>query len=139
MIQPVERTVTVPVAPERAFEAFTDEVHEWWPIATHSVGGAGGSVAFVDGSIVETLPDGSTTTWGDVTTWDPPKRVAFTWHPGTPPGERTHVEITFAEVEGGTEVTLVHDGWEARPDGTSMRDAYETGWGVVLGAFAGHM
>jgi hypothetical protein len=37
-IEPVRKTVTVPAAPPRAFELFTRHIHEWWPLATHSVG-----------------------------------------------------------------------------------------------------
>ena len=38
-IEPVRKSVTVPARPQRAFELFTAHIHEWWPLATHSIGG----------------------------------------------------------------------------------------------------
>jgi uncharacterized protein YndB with AHSA1/START domain len=140
-IEPVRKSVTVPAAPQRAFELFTAHIQEWWPLATHSVGleqavgvdfGAG-----VDAEIVETLADGTTSVWGTVTHWEPPHRVVFTWHAGTPEAEATRVEVTFTpDGADGTVVRLVHSGWERRPDGASARDGYDSGWEPVISSFA---
>ena len=35
----VEKSVTVSVPVERAFEVFTAEIGTWWPLHTHSIGG----------------------------------------------------------------------------------------------------
>jgi uncharacterized protein YndB with AHSA1/START domain len=139
-IEPVRKTVTVPAAPPRAFELFTRHIHEWWPLATHSVGTEQAvGVAFGEGpggQIVETLADGSTSVWGTVTDWEPPHRVAFTWHAGTPVAEATRVEVTFtAEGPASTVVRLVHSGWEHRPDAASAREGYDSGWDQVIGRF----
>jgi uncharacterized protein YndB with AHSA1/START domain len=139
-VEPVRKTVTVPATPERAFELFTAGFHEWWPLPTHSVGlERAVSVTFgagPGGSIVETLADGTTSTWGIVTDWEPPRRVAFTWHAGTPPAEATRVEVTFtAAGPADTVVRLVHSGWERRPDGATVRDGYESGWDPVVASF----
>jgi len=128
--------VTVPQPPEEAFRLFTDEMAAWWPLATHSVGGTDATgLVFeqgVGGRIVETLRNGDTTVWGIVTVWDPPARVRFTWHPGTPEDEATDVEVTFTPAGAGTTVELVHSGWQRRPDGREARDDYDPGWDVVL-------
>jgi uncharacterized protein YndB with AHSA1/START domain len=139
--EPLRKSVTVPVAPQRAFELFTAHVHEWWPLATHSVGAEeAAGVVFgegVGGIIVETLADGTTSVWGTVTDWEPPHRVAFTWHAGTPAAEATRVEVTFtADGPAGTVVLLVHSGWARRPDGASARAGYDTGWEPVIASFA---
>jgi uncharacterized protein YndB with AHSA1/START domain len=140
-IQPVRKSVTVPAAPERAFELFTAHIQEWWPLATHSVGLQHAvGVTFgegVGGAIIETLADGTTSIWGTVTDWEPPRRVAYTWHAGTPEAEATRVEVTFTQYEpGSTVVQLVHSGWENRPDGASARESYDSGWEPVIGRFA---
>jgi uncharacterized protein YndB with AHSA1/START domain len=140
-IEPVRKTVTVPAAPQRAFELFTAHIQEWWPLGTHSVGEQrAAGIAFGDGTgaaIIETLADGTTSTWGTITDWEPPHRVAFTWHPGTPPAEATRVEVTFTpDGPGRTVVRLVHSGWEHRPDGASARQGYDSGWEPVIGCFA---
>jgi uncharacterized protein YndB with AHSA1/START domain len=140
-VEPVRKSVTVPAAPPRAFELFTAHIQEWWPLGTHSVGaGDAVGVAFGDGvggAIIETLADGTTSVWGTITHWEPPHRVAFTWHAGTAEAEATRVEVTFTQDgPGRTVVRLVHSGWERRPDGASARDGYDSGWEPVIGSFA---
>lgn len=140
-IAPVVKQATVPLSIEEAFAAFTDEIGAWWPLATHSVAldnAIGVSMApHVGGQITETATDGATHTWGTITVWDPPARVAFTWHPGTPPDEATHVEVTFdAAGAGQTRVTLTHTSWENRPDAAQARDHYDPGWDFVFGKYA---
>ncbi|MGW8568377.1 SRPBCC domain-containing protein [Isoptericola sp. NPDC055881] len=136
----LRKTVTVSPGPEAAFRAFTDDMGRWWPLATHSVGRAeAGDVVVepgIDGRVVETLPDGSAAVWGTVTAWDPPRRVAFTWHPGTPESQATRVEVSFRAAGSGTEVELVHSGWGRRTDGEQARGAYDAGWEPVLDRFA---
>jgi uncharacterized protein YndB with AHSA1/START domain len=140
-IEPVRKSVTVPASPERAFELFTAHLQDWWPLRTHSVGEDDAvGVVFgkgVGGTIVETLADGTTSVWGTVTDWEPPHRVAFSWHAGTPAAEATRIEVTFtADGPASTVVRLVHSGWENRPDGASARDGYESGWDPVVARFA---
>jgi uncharacterized protein YndB with AHSA1/START domain len=139
--EPVRKSVTVPATQQRAFELFTAHMHEWWPLATHSVGAEDAvSVTFGEGAgaaIVETMADGTTSVWGTVTHWEPPHRVAFTWHAGTPEPEATRVEVTFTPSEpGSTVVRLTHSGWEVRPDSASARENYDSGWEPVVGSFA---
>ncbi len=139
--EPVRKSLIVPATPQRAFELFTAHMHEWWPLATHSVGAEDAvSILFgagVGAEIVETMADGATSVWGAVTDWEPPHRVAFTWHAGTPATEATRVEVTFtSDAPGSTEVLLVHSGWERRPDSASARDNYDSGWEPVVRSFA---
>ena len=138
-LDPLVKRLTVPCTTERAFEIFTDHIAEWWPLPTHSVGGNDAvSVRIegqVGGEIVETIDDGRTSVWGTVTTWEPPSRVAFTWHPGQSPQEATSVEVTFQDDGSSTLVTLTHEGWANRPDGHKARRSYDTGWDSVLAGF----
>jgi uncharacterized protein YndB with AHSA1/START domain len=140
-VEPVRKSVTVPVTPERAFEIFTAKFQEWWPLRTHSVGGSEAVGAVfgegVGAPIVETLADGTTSVWGTITDWEPPHHLACTWHAGTPEAEATRVEVTFTpDVPGSTVVQLIHSGWEHRPDGAAARDGYDSGWEPVIGSFA---
>ena len=127
--------VRVAVDPARAFAAFTTDVGRWWPVGSHSVGGGGSTVAFVDGRLVETTAVGGSCLWGTVTTWDPPHRLALTWHPGSPPDPCTQVEVGFAADGDGTVVTLVHTGWERVVRGAERRAEYATGWPLVLAGY----
>ena len=118
--------------PQEAFEVFTARIGDWWPLATHSVHGAGGSVAFAGGEIVERSAAGEVSVWGTVTRWEPPAAVAFTWHPGRPADRPTEVTVSFAAAGEQTLVTLEHSGWEAYADPAAARDEYEHGWPAVL-------
>jgi hypothetical protein len=134
-LPPVHREVLVDAGPDQAFEAFTARIGVWWPLGTHSVYGAGGSVAFSDGELVERSAAGETSVWGKVTRWEPPRSVAFTWHPGRSADRATEVTVTFAAVGEQTLVTLEHRGWEAHADPARAREEYETGWPGVLEAY----
>ena len=138
-LSPVVKRLTLPCNTERAFELFTDRIADWWPLPTHSVGGDQAvSVRIegrVGGELVETIDDGRTSVWGTVPAWEPPFRVAFTWHPGQSPREATSVEVTFEPQGSSTLVTLTHQGWATRPDGRAARQSYDTGWDAVLTGF----
>jgi uncharacterized protein YndB with AHSA1/START domain len=139
-IPPVRKSIHVPWSVERAFRRFTREIADWWPLSTYSVGeGKSDTVTFesrVGGRLFETLQDGTEAEWGRVTTWEPPRRVAFTWHPGRTEETRQEVEITFRPDGDGTHVELVHTGWERIAEKPrEMRDGYDSGWDVVLARF----
>lgn len=78
---PLHRQIVVAATAGRAFAVFTTEIGLWWPLERFSVGGAGSSVEFKNGRLVETAADGDTHEWGEVTAWAPPNG----WRsPGTP-------------------------------------------------------
>ena len=136
--EPVRKKVVVAASPEVAFERFTAEMAEWWPMAAFSVHGARGTVAFgaSEGEeIVETGPGDESGVWGTVLEWDPPKKVRFTWHPGRDADRAGEVDVTFLSTGESTEVTLVHGGWDASDEDRERRRLYETGWDQVLGAY----
>ncbi len=141
-IAPVRKSITVPWKPAAAFRRFTNGIAEWWPLASHSLSeSAEAGVTFegrVEGRVYETAPDGTEHLWGTVTEWDPPRRVAFTWHPGRPVDARQLVEVTFQPAGQGSRVDLVHSGWEHLGETAArIRANYDTGWDFVLGRYAG--
>lgn len=140
-IETLRKKVVVPASPDAAFRRFTREIGAWWPVARFSVHGeAVASVEFGEeegGRVVERGPDGEEAVWGTVTAWDPPRRVAFTWHPGRPASSAQELDLKFvATGDGGTEVTLAHGGWEALGEGAvAKRAEYDGGWDYVLTAY----
>lgn len=137
-VAPLVKNVTVACTIDLAFTLFTDRIGDWWPLSTHSVAeSAAGSVAIegrVGGRIVESCTDGSEDVWGTITVWSPPRRLAFSWHPGRPAAEATQIEVSFAATGDTTELTLVHAGWESVSQGSVRREGYDTGWDGVLAA-----
>jgi uncharacterized protein YndB with AHSA1/START domain len=147
-LAPLVKTVVVPTTPERAFRLFTEELGQWWPLATHSVRGNEATdvrlEGAVGGQIIEYDTGGPVGSWGTVSDWDPPHIVSFTWHPGTDPKQAGHVTIRFTAADdredatgnsGSTLVELTHTGWERMPNGAQARQNYDSGWAFVLRQF----
>lgn len=139
-LPPLVKTVVVAAPVERAFDLFTAEIGQWWPLVTHSVGQESAVSVEIEcrlgGRIVETVQDGTTYVWGTVTDWSPGSTLTFTWHPGQPETEATLVTVSFQPTGEQTEVRLVHTGWDNRPDGARARTGYNTGWDSVLAPLA---
>ena len=143
-IPPLEKSVLVACAPERAFQAFTAEIAAWWPLATHSVGedkATGVRIEpIVGGRVYETIEGGRECDWGRVLAWSPPSGFAMSWHPGRGPETQQRVTVSFTAEGAGTRVRLVHDGWAAGIDGQKTREAYNSGWDTVFAVdFAGYL
>lgn len=141
-IPPIERFTNVPWTPPEAFERFTTGFGLWWPVSTHSVGGKRvGNVVFecqLGGRIFEQLTDGRRYQWGRITAWDPPRRVAFTWHPSREEREAQDVEVRFEAAPDGSRVVLTSTGWEKLGRRAAReRRGYAIGWGSILEVFAG--
>jgi uncharacterized protein YndB with AHSA1/START domain len=136
----VEKSVTVSVPIERAFEVFTAEIAAWWPLQTHAVDTEHAETVVMEGRVggrlYERTGSGEVHVWGTVAAWEPPHRIVYSWHPGR--GEETaqEVEITFTAEGVGTRVDVRHYGWEVlggRMDETIA--GYDEGWETVLGRY----
>ncbi len=138
-VPPIRREILVDTDPAIAFAAFTEQISQWWPLEDLSVYGPGGTVGFADGQIVERSAAGDAAVWGTVYLWEPAAALAFSWHPGGPPDQATHVEVTFTQADAQTLVTLTHTGWERFADPVQARAEYEQGWPVVLGTYRDHV
>jgi uncharacterized protein YciI len=138
-VPPIRREILVDVDPATAFAVFTERISQWWPLEDLSVYGPGGTVGFADGQIVEQSASGDAAVWGTVYLWEPGAALAFSWHPGGPPDQATHVEVTFTQADAQTLVTLTHTGWERFADPAEARAEYEQGWPVVLGTYRDHV
>lgn len=139
-IEPVRKQLKVKLPVEAAFRLFTEGIGRWWPLATHSVGEDQAETCFFEGweggRIVEVLKDGSQSEWGRVMTWEPHHKVVFQWYPGREPDTAQVVTVTFREIPTGTEMELVHTGWETLGGkAQSGRDGYDTGWDYVLAKY----
>jgi hypothetical protein len=135
-VAPVRREVLVDADPDRAFVVFTEQIGSWWPVASHSVHGAGSTVIFENNEFIEVSGDGQRTVWGAITEWLPGERVAFTWYPSADADHASHVTVSFSAADEQTLVGLVHDGWEVFADPAATRAEYDEGWPVVLAGLA---
>lgn len=139
-IEPLQKQLKVRLPVEAAFRLFTEGIDKWWPLKTHSVGEDQAETCFFEGweggRIVEVLKDGSQAEWGRVLTWEPYRKVVFHWYPGREPDTAQEVTVTFNEIPSGTEVELVHAGWESLGDKAQAgRAGYDSGWDYVLAKY----
>jgi len=143
-----EIVVEAPV--ERAFQAFTHEMSEWWEPTHHILEGDLAEMVVeprVGGHIYDRGTDGSECRWATVIAYDPPHRFAFSWNISLdwklePDAEkRSEVEISF--IEDGpdrTRVQLEHKHLERHGDGwEGMSTAVDSGWPKGLERFAGYI
>ncbi len=139
-VAPVVRATWVRCDPQTAFEVFTRRIGAWWPLPTHGMfGERAGGVGFEDGRLIERSVTGEECLWGEVLVWDPPERLAFSWHPGGEPTEASEVEVGFAADGDGTRVVLEHRGWERFGESALARRRRYVGpgtWGAVLEHYA---
>ena len=139
-IPPVRKTITVDWNVERAFRRFTEELGDWWPLATHAVAPGKAERCVMEGRaggrLYEIHRDGSTAEWGRILEWEPPGRVVFSWYPGRDPETGQRVEVRFTALDSGTRVELTHTGWERLGAvAAESRDDYESGWDGVLARY----
>lgn len=123
------KTVVIPVTPDAAFDLITqpERLRRWQAIAARVDLRVGGEFRW-------TVVPGKSAT-GTFTEIEPGKRIVFTWdwtEPGVPvvPGGST-IAITMEEADGGTAVTLRHDGLAPEDEA-----GHAEGWTHYLGRLA---
>ncbi len=140
MIEPLRIRFEVECSAEHAFAVWTQRSSSWWP-PNHTVS-ADPDVQVVfeprpGGRIYERTGFGREIDWGEITVWEPPRKLAYLWHIRVDRSDATEVEITFgSDGSGRTTVEIEHRGWErlgAR--GSSWRQANQAGWNGVLPDF----
>jgi uncharacterized protein YndB with AHSA1/START domain len=89
------------------------------------------------GRIYERTTSGQEVDWGEITEWDPPRRLRYQWHIATDPDNATDVEIAFRPLtNASTRVEIEHRGWDRLGDlGRTWRDANQGGWDGVMPAY----
>jgi hypothetical protein len=140
MIEPIRLSFEVDCPADHAFRTWTRGISRWWP-ADHTVSGDDDvSVVLegmVGGRIFERTAAGVEHDWGEVTVWEPPRRLGYLWHLRTDRADATEVEVRFlAQGEARTLVEIEHRGWErlgAR--GESWRERNLGGWSTLLPHF----
>jgi uncharacterized protein YndB with AHSA1/START domain len=113
--------IRVKAAPERAFDAFTAEIGQWW---VHNpefrfTPREPGVLSFEPGEggrLIETREGGKVFEVGRISVWEPGHRLVFGWRPaGFTPDQYTEVEVRFEPVGEETRVSVEHRGWDAIP------------------------
>jgi hypothetical protein len=82
-------------------------------------------------------PAGQEIEWGEITVWEPPRRLGYLWHIATDRASATKVEIRFSELDPEkTRVEIEHRGWEKLGErDATWRDTNRGGWEGTLPHF----
>ena len=137
MIEPIRLSFEVACPVDHAFATWTERTSTWWP-ASHTVSGAGDLVISFEprlgGRIFERTSGGEEHDWGEITAWEPPRRLGYLWHLRVDRADATDVEITFVAVDPRrTRVEIEHRGWERLgAEGVERRDRNKGGWASLL-------
>jgi mannose-6-phosphate isomerase-like protein (cupin superfamily) len=134
--EPLRLAFTVDCAAEHAFELWSARTSFWWPVG-HTVTAEPGLEVVVEprvgGRIFERTPAGREEDWGEIVLWEPPRRLAYTWHLRQDRADTTEVEIAFTpQADGSTRVEIEHRGWERLgAPAEERRERNRRGWGGV--------
>ena len=142
-------SITVPVAPERAFACFTEGMGSWWPPEYTWAQQTLEEIAIEPhegGRCFERGRHGFSCDWGRVVACEPPGRLLFTWQispqrvPQPDPDRASLVEVRFRAAAGAaTVVELEHRDFDRHGEGAAgYRAAMDSpqGWPLILERFA---
>ncbi|MEU6206983.1 SRPBCC family protein [Micromonospora musae] len=132
---------------ERAFAVFAGALTDWWvreytwsgPEALSELG----MEPWAGGMLYEIGPYGFRADWGRVLTWDPPRRLVFTWQigpdrvPVPDPARASEVEVVFlTETPEQTRVELEHRHFDRHGEAAEgYRQALTAGWHELLSRY----
>jgi uncharacterized protein YndB with AHSA1/START domain len=137
VIEPIRLSFEVDCPVDHAFEVWTGRIAQWWPI-DHTVSAEDDLTVVLEGRpggrIFERRRSGVEHDWGEVTIWEPPSRLGYTWHLNGDRSDATDVVIRFiARGDASTRVEIEHSGWERLgADGENWRNRNEGGWATLL-------
>jgi Activator of Hsp90 ATPase homolog 1-like protein len=146
-IEAIRRHVVVGANQQRAFEVFTAEMTSWWP-PEHHIGSAPIQEILIEpregGRWYTRHEDGTETSTGYVSSWEPYGRLVLVWQVGADwkfdPKLLTTIELRFlTEAPDRTRVELEHRDPDAfGPEAERMRQLFEQpgAWQSTLAAYA---
>ncbi|PZG00596.1 SRPBCC family protein [Micromonospora deserti] len=141
-------SLLVPAPAEQAFAVFTRALTDWW-VTEYTWSGPEHLVELgmeprAGGMLYEIGPYGFRADWGRVLTWDPPRRLVFTWQigpdraPVPDPARASEVEALF-QPDGPTRtrVEVEHRHFDRHGEAAEgYRQALTAGWHELLSRYA---
>jgi uncharacterized protein YndB with AHSA1/START domain len=132
MNKKVERTIAIAAKPERVFQAWVQEMNQWWTKPYYNdhdrVIGLSMEPKLGGRYIEQWDENGSGFLIGTIVEWLPPLRLSYTWSEREWAGASTLIRIEFVlDEKGGTRMTYIQEGFERLPDSDQVRDGYDYG------------
>jgi len=129
MTSKVYVALRVKATPERAFQAFVEEIGAWWrPNTLFQTTPRPGVLSFEPGEggrLIETREGGKVFEIGAIRVWEPPHRLVFSWRQANFPLDlHTEVEVGFEAVGAETRVSVEHRGFDQVPAESAARHRF---------------
>jgi len=129
MTSKVYVALRVKATPERAFQAFVEEIGAWWrPNMLFQTTPRPGVLSFEPGEggrLIETREGGKAFEIGVIRIWEPPDRLVFSWRQANFPLDlHTEVEVGFEAVGEETRVSVEHRGFDQVPAESAARHRF---------------
>ena len=129
MTSKVYVALRVKATPERAFQAFVEEIGRWWrPSMLFQTTPRPGVLSFEPGEggrLIETRENGKVFEIGRIHVWEPPARLVFSWRQASFPLDlHTEVEVGFEAVADETRVSVEHRGFDQVPAESAARHRF---------------
>jgi uncharacterized protein YndB with AHSA1/START domain len=137
MTEPIQISFDVECPVAHAFEVWTARISSWWP-RSHTVSAQDDANVVLErrvgGRIYERTTSGDEHEWGEVTAFEPPRRLSYLWHIRRDRADATEVAISFTSIdESTTRVEIEHRGWERLgTDAETWRDRNYAAWDTLL-------
>jgi hypothetical protein len=132
---PIAFEYDLPCSPEAAFAAYT-RIGEWWDPRYTANADTLRDVTIeprVGGRVVATHSDIGVDDWGEVTLWEPGRRLVHTFTLAQDREHPSEVAVEFAPGGAGCLVNFAHGGWTV----ANVSDRKKFGdWPVLLDRFA---
>ena len=137
MIEPLRVDFEVACPREHAFATWGERFAQWWPADHTTTGATSSEIVFephIGGRVFERTATGEEVDFGEITIWEPPRRLGYLWHIRRDRADATDVEISFVQQDDGTtRVEIVHSGWERLgSDGVAWRERNKKGWATLI-------
>jgi Activator of Hsp90 ATPase homolog 1-like protein len=135
-VEPIVHEYRLPCSPEEAFATYTERIGDWWDPRYTANAETLESVTIeprVGGRVTARHTDTGEDDWGEVTVWEPGRRVVHTFTLAQDAQHPSEVAVEFVPDGDGCIVRFAHGGWtEAN---ASSRPKF-TDWSVMLDRFA---
>jgi uncharacterized protein YndB with AHSA1/START domain len=134
-LSPIELEYRLACSPEQAFDRYT-AIGEWWDPRYTASAETLESVTIEPGPggrVYERHRDGREVGWGEVTVWEPGRRLVHSFALAQDPANPSEVAVDFLSAGDGCLVRFAHGGWTE----ANAADRKKFGdWPVLLDRFA---
>jgi Activator of Hsp90 ATPase homolog 1-like protein len=135
-LDPIEHEYTLACAPERAFATYTERIGEWWDGRYTANAETLEAVTIeprVGGRVYATHSDSGKDDWGEVTVWEPGRRLVHTFTLAQDERHPSEVSVELAPDEGGCLLRFAHRGWT---EANAAERRKFSDWSHLLNRFA---